>query len=888
MNPSAQTERPASPAPNAKGMWSLLIAGSLFLTALFIWTAWQHFSIRSFSDPYNYLMVARDLVNEFRSSRWPAAYPAYLWLALRVVGPYHVFLANVPLVALLLGLTGTVTALAVRREPGPRVAEAGLIGLGAVSLLIVFDPDVLMILADPYRDPLSHVFLSCAALFLLLFLGTPEARMRWIGVSGLMLGLAASVREPAILFAGPMVLTALMVRRHGGRFPLRPAALWFAAGTAIGLLPILAQMYLATGQVLVPPQAVQEETLFPGFVPARAGTNMRRALTYYALQSKWMAPAAFLTGIGFALARRNRLLLLLFATTALLYAVLYTHYRMFVPRYFFITTLWAAPIAAYGLYHAADSILRLARRSRWRPVAWTGLTCLLMAWAGMRMLELEAPAIRFLPEHARTFKKDIEEHVPPGAFVVSPRNLCEVIGYFTHADSWRAWAMLYPDFRSDAPVYERFRSMLDENRPLYLMELDSPGASNPDMIIFRRYFDLEPIATFDSARYNLQPIAGPGSMTLHHVRPWTSNTAYVALGPVSADSTLQWDVGRLWRDDMPRTFARVYLNNEPLGEVRHNDIQYFRLPETEDAHLELRSDAPVPQSPSPAVLAGHQPIHLDFGLLSASSHDAFLSDSILEEPVHRGYVRIWGGEGRIRLPPLWTPEMRVMGRLAVRATRADEIIPVSLEFHLPDAPAQTVTFHASRRFDLIPILLPGGFKEEQHIGMRIIGEETLELNFLTLFPHVPARAFHIDIGTEEDDPHLLEGFYHRERHHRQIPVRWTSERASLFFHVDQVDIDMIVTLGYVDIPRPADAPPPNLQLHFNGTELDPATYDYDTTKRGVRLKAVVPHEQVRHGENRLDIVVEPWSPLAYGVSRDSRQLGIMLDTVKLQCLRLTP
>lgn len=862
---------------------NLSLIFTLSLTALLIWMIAEHFSIKAFSDPFNYLMYARNLGEEFFTSRWPAAYPAYLWLVLQLVGPYYVFLANIPILALLLFLFYCLSSR-IASHDRTFFSQRTFLGLGAVSLLLVFDPSIIIYLVSPYRDLMSHTFLLAMALSLLRHLTDGRERTAWLFLAGLCLGAASSIREPAILMAIPAGLTMLAFTFPSPWSSWWRRGFWFVAGTAIGLLPLLIQTYLATGQAIVPPQAVQEQTLLPGFVPGRAGENLRRALWYYVMIGGPLYTVAFMAGAVLSIIRRNRFILYFCLPSVLLYTLVYILYRAFFARYFFVVTLWAVPVAAFGLYGLMRAIFHMAR-TRWiQDMGPALLTGALLVFAAYRIATLEPQPSRFITADAKRFERDLESVVPEGAYVVCPRNLCEVISWFSHAESWRAWARLLPDLSSGQPLYNRFKAMLDAKRPLFVVRVEALGDNNPDEVLFRRYFDLLPVATLRSEAYNLQGVTGPGSFFIFEVAPWTASNVVYSFTGIPPRSLLRIDPGALWREDYPeRSFARVFANEKPIGFLDRNGPHYFQLEDAEVLDIRVVSDAPISSSMPVEIISMDQPVTLHFGLLSANSHDAYLSDSIRNRPTRDGYFRPLHGHGQIQLPPIHEPGALLIGHLYVRAFRDGDTNDVPVLVTAGEGSATHHQINPSLMGAAIPFVLPfTGREEDRVLNITLEDDQTrISLNHMIIYRQRENARFNVDLGAHNDGAWILSGFHRAERYHGRAPVRWTSANAHMIFNLSETADDFLLAIIHQADDRPSGAPPKNTRLTFNDRTLDPSFY-HDRTENGfIRTEARIPGAWVVHGDNRLAIYSTPWVPQDYLPTSDDRALGLMIRHVEL-------
>jgi len=180
-----KTPLPAAPATSPpslgkKAVFHLLPAAVLLLS--FVTFILRNWHIKAYSDPMAWINTAKAFPAILATSDLPLGYPAFLWIAMKLTGPYYVFLANLPVLALLMALIGMLAAQAAREtEP----ADAGIsVGILTAALLLGFDPDLLVYMTNPYRDPLSYVLLVGSLLLLVRYGASPGRGRLRLAASG--------------------------------------------------------------------------------------------------------------------------------------------------------------------------------------------------------------------------------------------------------------------------------------------------------------------------------------------------------------------------------------------------------------------------------------------------------------------------------------------------------------------------------------------------------------------------------------------------------------------------------------------------------------------------------------------------------------------------------
>ncbi|HPQ17592.1 MAG TPA: hypothetical protein PLP04_20360, partial [Bryobacteraceae bacterium] len=253
------TTTEASPRQAQVAVLLAVLGGALALVALGTMVLRTH-SIHAWSDPVNWLTFARNLPTELFTNRFACGYALFLRLILPITGPYWVFLSNLPIIVAVIASAGGVAAVLTPGPPAQKAASA----LFTIALATVFDPWLVQVMTNPYRDPLSHLFLFGSLLFAARELPHQPWRASRLFVAGLLLGLAYSVREPALLVAIPLAALMIMRARPAGARTLARAAGWALAGALMGALPLLVQSLLREGGGgLLPPQTLAEHRWLP-------------------------------------------------------------------------------------------------------------------------------------------------------------------------------------------------------------------------------------------------------------------------------------------------------------------------------------------------------------------------------------------------------------------------------------------------------------------------------------------------------------------------------------------------------------------------------------------------------------------------------------------------
>gem|GEM_PF-422547 len=136
----------------------------------------------------------------------------------------------------------------------------------------------------------------------------------------------------------------------------------------------------------------------------------------------------------------------------------------------------------------------------------------------------------------------------------------------------------------------------------------------------------------------------------------------------------------------------------------------------------------------------------------------------------------------------------------------------------------------------------------------------------------------IDIGTAEDKLFIEGGFHHREKHLHRTPVRWTSQTAVLRIPVSPGEETVpVVSFHIVDTGIPRDMIG-SVAIEFQGDNL--GNINLNSGEKTYNLKLSRPIR--KPGIASMTFSSSTWQPSRELGVKDSRDLGIMLDWVKLE------
>ncbi len=861
---------------------ALVVSFSLFVV--------RNYYIKSYSDPLNWLEFARNIAEQFSTSRFSVGPAAFWWLILKLVGPYHVFLANLPvliLMTVMLALLARQAAAETESRP-----MAMFVGLVTMAFFLMYDRGMLVYLTNPYRDPLARLLLLSSGVLFLRYLQGSGKKVVLVSLSGLLLGIAICMREPSALFVGPLFLVGLAYRYKHREIGFWKSILLFGLFMVLGYSPCLIQNYSGSGQSIVPTYMASEGSLLPGFGLFPTSLTREKAFIYYS-RGGIASVALFAAGAVFALRRRNKALLFLVLPAVLAYGGLYAFYWTFVFRYFLIVTLLVMPVAAFGVCKLVEAVFSPLRRPAVTAAALGMLVVVLAGNVVSGFMPTDRDHDGFRIPHARELTHDLEAVVPEGSTIICSRNLCEIIRWFTHADSYPAHGLFKPGYCSDTNVLGRINGWLASDTPPFYMEVPRDRTGTLGRSLLSRYFEFESHAEFSTKKYHLQGIQGEGKMILYRiVRQKQTVVKHTLDPPAGEDVILRVNTGGLWRDDVKRQYARISLNGKVLDDRPDAGANYYYL-RAEDLKspylLVLESDAPVPASIDPVLLDAKNPLSMDLGVYEAVPHAELLSASIQERPSRTMYLRALRGNDSIRLPAPWPIGKTINAEFQVRAQPFGELGPIDFELRCRGESLGKFSI-AREMFDFTSIVVQVERTDAaKHIVLDLLtgGEgtdldEALDLDCINLFA-TPMERLLVDVGEPTDTPFVVSGFHDRESSEQGQSLRWTAAEAVVRLYDWQATSGLRVVVAYRHNSRPPSAPPENLKLFFNDQRLEVVVSLPADNSDLIHVEATVPADLVSPEDNYLKLRSDPWIPEEH-IDKiiDGRELGIFVDSILVE------
>lgn len=142
----------------------------------------------------------------------------------------------------------------------------------------------------------------------------------------------------------------------------------------------------------------------------------------------------------------------------------------------------------------------------------------------------------------------------------------------------------------------------------------------------------------------------------------------------------------------------------------------------------------------------------------------------------------------------------------------------------------------------------------------------------------------INLGDETDRIFIEDGFFEREIHMDQIPVRWTGKDSRLIVPLPVADGgNCYLRIKVMDPGPPRGGVPTIMEVKLDGQsigsiELEPGEMIYSLP---IPTDPSGGSQTFRLAE--LAITVPDWCPSQYMGTGDNRRLGVMLDWIKLGC-----
>ena len=136
----------------------------------------------------------------------------------------------------------------------------------------------------------------------------------------------------------------------------------------------------------------------------------------------------------------------------------------------------------------------------------------------------------------------------------------------------------------------------------------------------------------------------------------------------------------------------------------------------------------------------------------------------------------------------------------------------------------------------------------------------------------------IDVGTADDELFIKNGFYHREKHLHRTPVRWTGQTAVLRIPLSPGEkTQPVISFHIIDTGTPRDKIG-SATVAFNSEEIGNLILRPGDNIYQLQLSSPI----INQGIAIMTFSSSTWQPRRDLGVKDSRELGVMLDWVKVE------
>ncbi|MDD8046514.1 MAG: hypothetical protein PHF14_08635, partial [Verrucomicrobiota bacterium] len=870
-------------------LWFLVMAAMVVLVVS------SHF-VKAYSDPANWLRFAYNLKTEFWTSRWPVGYPFYLFLASCLVGRFYVFWANLPVLLGIMFIAGRVTERLVLWTGGG--AAAVWVGLVAMVWPFLFDFWHIVYLTNPYRDPLA-IFFCFWAVYVIMGIELASSRpVRSLFLSGVLIGLAGSVKEPSVLMVAPMFFYGLMVWRAKDGMPFWRSVLWFVGGFLLGMSPFLLETYAHTHSILLPPQSFEEGRLLPGMHAHVFGQISEEALKYFFEFGGKSSTIALLFGCVWAVLRRNRVLLALVLPVSVVYFVFYSFYWTFSKRYFFASLVFLAPLVACGTWQICLWLSRIfgVGRHRVRMMAlFSGYVVVhALVWGMLQSPIWTGDTSLFSIPKAKRLMAEIGSYVPADGTLLAPRYLYEVVGCLSEIESFPAYQMMSEHLPLGVGL-SRLTKEVKTDGSWFVGEVLSDGESDHVTRLIRQLYDLDPLDRIAVEAYSMGVVTGDpqGEVILHRIRPWRgcSVTRWVWT-PAMSEAILRLDAGLLMSNGGPRSELKLYFDNLPVPVSRWVDgANYIRVsgPLAQGAHeVRLESDMPLPERIDVVVQPLNRPLLLDFRWNRFPLHGEYLdSNQWRKLPGYDGDYA-FSGTGELELPWLWEEGHSVLAFFQVNSSSMEESLPYRIACCSSGSELGGMDVTLGGRGRLLVDLRGADVQQDRmrlQLRMTELGEKPgpgrLELEYVVLIPISAGAAWRTNPGETEGAWFLRSGWHQAERLSPKEPFRWTRGLGRMLVPCPEGLIEPVLRIRLTDRFRPEAAPQSQLRLTWDGVPLDFELNEADYRTGWAWLTAPLPVNAAGSASGLYELGIDsvPWRPSEVQGTKDGRTLGVVVGDI---------
>ncbi len=900
----------------------VLIQLAIISVVLTVYLIGAHY-VKAYSDPVGFLFLAEAMQEGHPVTSRAFVYPAFLVMALQLLGPIYIFLSNLLFILLLVYLIYIVsTQLAVGSNHNETFAsdKKGLVGLFAVCMFIIANRRFLVEILNPFREPLAFSLLV-GSMALLLAYDSNRGLLKGV-FAGMLVGLAISTRETCMLILPSIGLWWLCCYiRDKSHAWLRVIPI-IVIGLMIGLIPFFVQNYMHSGNVAVPSYAAgkfEDITSKNWDIPVLGmslrhfSSTGRQSLIFLYEKYRWIGWFLFGIGVIRSMCRKSWPVLLLFLSAAFLHLLFYCFYWYMKERYLFVVELFVVPLMAIGFVTLLEIICNWGPRFFKQSFPWIckgfamgfivllGIT-LSEAYQSRRGNALKVWNIKTFQSHAIPTLK------APYTFLGSR--------HFNHLFTWLLRGESNELIRSFDK--EKVKEVgLDKALELFgASAIDYIGKGNYYIYgdhsppLFQNWFDIREVLSLQDIPVPIDHYGKPLDKGLYKVETWknTSINKNIEI-PVDADAyLLKLDAYRLW-DYPSRSYCNLSINGRLVKRSITNGLQFMNVPvdfvkQHSTINVQITSDGPLPERPVLEIIPINAEMQIPLGALGEVWYYPYLSPELVYPIPLKDDSCLLFKKGTIQLPLFADTNYQVFASFRVELFQRDSYFQkakhtliVQASDHrssipLPGQQQATVVVDMGRGCERLGFVdvrltstLPG--LEDQTALMKqgqIEEWEFIKLFDVRLFavPIELKSSLSIDIGGQDDGRFLSEGFYPREKYLDQGSIRWTMPHAKIGLPLATSDQGLNVRIRARKArPDPFKANP---VFRVNGLSILPENVSMQIDSNNVIEYSFLMKNELDHLSKKtvIEINSEGWNPKKTIGLPDSRDLGLMIDHVEVE------
>ncbi len=888
-----------------------------------------------YSDPLNWIKRANSMMHGSPVTRRAPIYPAFLIVALKVLGHVYIFLVNFPFIILIVLFTYIMTykALTIDNKHSYDHYSTIFIKLTAflgAFILIIVNKNLFLTLLNPLREPLAFSLSLAFIIFLLLYI--ERAKLWLLFVSGVLLGLSIGTRETGVLFYPLLLLLYLYQIYKDKEFPYIKAALSFSMGHLLGLLPFFYFNLLESGRFWVPSYAAHKFALkessksfkdipIPGMSRKYFFKTGKEILLFFFKKYPLWNWIFYLIGLIISLKRKFFRVVILFILPVLTNLFFYSFYWTKTERYLLVIDIFLVPIMALGLTAVIYQFHQFISRYKRIPIRYTTLCILglsiifevgtfsiaytkrqdcLQVWHVNEIYSKIKAKLKDNPKfvsHSPEYKQFFKWLFGAEGF---SREFIEDVDYVYEDINGKHIPSLDKTLKKKAT--QLFRGMKKHN--LY---------SIGDVPLLRLWCDFEKVASIEEfpqlkfPSYTKRPLR---DKTIYHVTLWKNR--YIKRGLRIKDPgvphLLLINCYRIW-DYEKRSFCHLYVNDTLVAKNLKDGFQFIEIdPEItkgkKNVSIYITSDAPLPSSPFMKLVSINKTMEIPLGALSPYWYYPYMSmDLWVIEPFKRDAALLFD-KGEIKLPNFATMDREVFAFFRVVEFREekrfwnDQFIDIETAYQSKriKLPGRRKAFWANIslgegrgkfRMEKVKIAttLPSYRAQRKLKKASKIREYTYEKLpevRIVSYPSVIAtgllRETSIDIGEEGDIPYILQGFYNAKKTSKGITGRWTKENASL--KIPLAKQNYVISLTFLDCRPPSCKDMPRFKI--NDRDVPVEGISVKRVKEFITYTFVVNPGLLKTNSNFLvlKILSKTWTPAKVLGGKDMRRLGHFLTMLQ--------